>query len=317
MSTTVPYLIGVDGGATKTTALLSTMDGEIIGIGRAGPSNYQTIGIEAASAALNRALQDAFEQAGLPFGVPKAICLGLAGVDRPVDRALIQDWIKETLPGTAATILNDAALIPAAGTPDGWGVGLICGTGAIAYGRSPDGATARADGWGNIMGDSGSGYALGRAALRAVMAAFDGRGAQTVLSSLLLAHWDLSSATDLVQRIYVSRASPDEIASLAALVDQAATADDSVAKDLVRDAGKELANTIAAVIERLNLPSPTPAALAGGVLVHGVHTREALQSAAAARGLELDPVQIVARPADGALRMARLFDLGPNEGNQQ
>ena len=136
-----------------------------------GPPNHQSIGIEQAERELTLAVDNAFADAGMARSPVAAACLGLAGVDREEDLVLMRAWLEKTLPGSNAMIANDAMLVLAAGTPDGWGIALICGTGAICYGRDVRGMLARADGWGHLLGDDGSGYAIGRAALRAIMRA--------------------------------------------------------------------------------------------------------------------------------------------------
>jgi N-acetylglucosamine kinase-like BadF-type ATPase len=163
---------------------------------------------------------------------------------------------------------------------------------------------ARAGGWGHILGDEGSGYAIGSAALRAVMCAFDGRGPATALTEAILAHWGLSAPPDLVGRVYREDVGAAEIATLARLADAAAGAGDAVARDILQQAGHDLAITVEAVVRRLGLPAPTPCALAGGVVVHGRQARAAFLAAAAERGLDLRPITPVTEPARGAVRLA-------------
>ena len=197
-------LLGLDGGGSKTLALLTDAAGHVVGRGMAGASNYQNIGEIAAWAALDPAIAAAFADAASQPSAVAAVGLGLAGVDRPEDRALFEGWAAKRFGGAPVVIANDAELVLAAGTPDGWGIALISGTGSIVFGRSPQGEMARAGGWGHIMSDEGSGYAIGVEALRAVMAPFDGRGPATALTDAVLAHWSLKTPPDLVGRV-VSR----------------------------------------------------------------------------------------------------------------
>lgn len=303
-SQSVDLLLGLDGGGSKTLALLADATGRVLGRGTAGSSNYQNIGAEAAWAALDGAIAAAFADAGRPVGPLGAVCLGLAGVDRPEDRMLFEGWAAGRFGGAPTVIANDAEIVLAAGTPDGWGVAVISGTGSIVFGRHPSGKMARAGGWGHVLGDEGSGYAIGRAALRAVMWAFDGRGPATSLTQAVLTHWALAAPTDLVGRIYREEVRATDIAALARLVDAAAGAGDAVACAILRDAGRDLAITAEAVVRRLTLPAPTPCALAGGVVIHGSQARAAFLAAAAARGLALAPITPVEEPARGAVRLA-------------
>lgn len=306
---TEQLVLAVDGGGSKTASILATADGTIIGRGTAGASNHQAIGIDNAERQLTLVVDRAFADAGRTRGPVAAACLGLSGVDRPEDLALTQSWLDRTLPGTNAKIANDAHLVLAAGTPDGWGIALICGTGAICYGRDLDGKQARSDGWGHILGDDGSGYYLGRAALRAVMRAHDGRGSQTRLTDAVLAHWSLSEPERLLYRIYHEGATSTEIAALSRLVEEAAEASDAVALDIIRQAGHELAITVRSVALALGFEGAVPIALAGGAITKGKLIRQAFLEAVAGLGLALDPIECVDEPVVGALRLAlRMLD---------
>ena len=103
------------------------------------------------------------------------VCFGLAGFDRPDDRQLLAGWADQARWGNRLVMVNDGDLVVAAGTPAGWGVGVIAGTGSIAVGRAPDGRTARAGGWGHLIGDEGSAYGVVLDALRLVARRWDGR----------------------------------------------------------------------------------------------------------------------------------------------
>jgi N-acetylglucosamine kinase-like BadF-type ATPase len=304
-------LIGVDSGGSKTLALVSDLAGNVLGRGFAGPSNYHSVGAEAAYAALDAAIREAYQTAGMPFS-PKAICLGLGGVDRPEDFAIIQRWAAERYPGVPLEIVNDARLVLAAGTPAGWGIAIISGTGSIVIGRHPDGRTGRAGGWGYLFGDEGSGYALGLAALRAVACAADGRGPQTALTEGVLAFWQLSKPSDLVRRVYGMAQPRPEIARLAEVVEAACAANDPAACAIVRQAGQDLALATQAVMRALGFAiatphaaTATPCALAGSLLVKGAHTPAAFRQASAALGLLLEPLTPVPEPALGAIRLAQ------------
>jgi len=135
--------MGIDGGGTATEAWLAAPAGNVLGRGTAGPSNAKAVGLEAARNAIDGAIAAAFAAAGLsPFPVD-LICLGLAGFDRPDDRTLLTGWADQGRWGRRLLMVNDGDLVVAAGTPEGWGVGVIAGTGSIAVGRAPDGRTAR------------------------------------------------------------------------------------------------------------------------------------------------------------------------------
>src|ERR1044071_335496 len=193
------YIIGVDGGGTKTLALLADLDGLVIARGVSGPSNYNAVGFETACEALENAINAA--RSSQP-GEISALCLGLAGAGRQEDIEQFQLWAVEKFPRTAVKVVNDAEILLAAASPSGPALALICGTGSIVYGRTVRGELIRAGGWGYLFGDEGSGYAMGQAALRAVMQAYDRRGPSTLLTDLVLQQRGLSSPPELVRSIY-------------------------------------------------------------------------------------------------------------------
>ena len=140
-----PTLLGIDGGGTSTIAWLADSKGRVLGRGHAGPSNLKTVGPDAAREAIERSIAAAFSDGGFVDRPVESACLGLAGFDRPEDQALLHDWAEGPRWAKCLTGVNDGALVIAAGTPEGWGVGAIAGTGSIAVGRDREGRTARAD----------------------------------------------------------------------------------------------------------------------------------------------------------------------------
>jgi N-acetylglucosamine kinase-like BadF-type ATPase len=307
-------LLGIDGGGTHTVALLAQVGGAaeqtalpwtVLGRSAAGPSNLQAVGANRALQALDEAVGQAFAAAGRARGPVAVACFGLAGGDRAADQALIQEWAHRVHLARRVHVTNDAAPLLAAGTPHGWGVALIAGTGSIAYGRNAEGVTARAGGWGYLLGDEGSGYTLALAGLQAVVRAADGRGTATILSDRLLEHLGLSKPQELVPAVYGTGRDRAALAALAPLILAAAEEDDTLAKQLVAQAAAELAALVAAVVRRLGLaPQGLPLALAGGLLLRSASYRESMLRALASIGLGVEPATLVHEPAQGALRLA-------------
>lgn len=304
MSAPLAYGIGLDGGGSKTLAVLADREGRELGRGTAEASNYQVVGVEAASAAIVKAIRGAFESAGIAVQPAGGLCLGLAGVGRPEDRAWVEELVRRENLAQNWTIANDGQLLLWAGTPEGWGLGIISGTGSIVYGRAADGREARAGGWGYILGDEGSGYAIGKAALQAVAQAADGRGAPTELTARLLAHWNLGRPWDLVGQVYRSGVGRVEIATLAGIVSAAAQAGDGVAQAIEAQAGRELALQALAVARQLEFAGDVPTGLGGGVLAHNPRLAQYVIAEASALGVTLAPVERVFEPVVGAVRLA-------------
>lgn len=294
-------VLGIDGGGSKTRALLANRSGEVIGIGVAASSNYQSVGFAAATAALDAAIAAAFDEAGIVPAPIRAACFGLAGVDRPEDQQVFNRWLHERGIVQRWSFVNDAELVLAAGTPGGWGVALICGTGSICYGRAPDGRETRAGGWGHVIGDEGSGYDIGVQALRLATQTADGRADAHALLEAILDHWSLEEPSQLISFVYRPETTRAIIAALAQRVDALAEAGDSHAQRLLDHAGAELGRAIAAVVRKLALDHP-PLALGGGLLGGSRRLQAAVMQHAQ---VALGPSQHVSDPATGALVLAR------------
>ena len=229
----------------------------------------------------------------------------MAGIDRPDDKAVMGNWAANALKEARIKFVNDAELVLAAGTPNGWGVALICGTGSIVYGCSVEGERTRAGGWGYLLGDEGSGYSIGLAALRAILRAYDGRGENTRLHASILNHLSLTAPTELVKYFYRERVPTTEIASLASLVEAAAEEGDEVAAQVLQEAASELALAVKSVVSRLRMSGAIPCALAGGVIVNGASFRQKFEQSSNKVGIGLNPIKVVPEPAAGAIRLAR------------
>lgn len=303
----VQYLLGIDGGGSRTRARIGLPDGATVGTGEAGPSGVSANGFDGAQRAILEAVRAALKAAGLREANTEfsAVCLGLSGVDRAAEREVMVSWARAAL-APAVEVVNDVELVLAAGTPDRWGVALIAGTGSIGLGRAADGRKARAGGWGYMFGDEGSGYDLAREALRAASQAADGRGAPTRLLEDILAFWELPDASGIIPKVYRSGLRPVDVAALAPLVTAAAAAGDEVAAGIVGRAGEALAGIVRAVARALEFgAAPVPLALAGGLLLGAGSLREALVAALATAEIRFDPIGEAREPVAGAIVIAR------------
>ena len=300
------FIVGVDGGGTKTVALLGDLAGNVLARGISGPSNANAVGFEAACSALESAINRVRTHSS---GEIRALCFGLAGAGRKEDTEQFQTWAAQKFPGAVVKVVSDAEMLLMAAAPAGPAVALICGTGSIVYGRTRTGELIRAGGWGYLFGDEGSGFAIGSAALRAVMQAHDGRGSETLLSGLVLQRYRVGTPPELVHAIYGAESPRLTIASLAALVEQAAEQNDSVAIAILEESAAELVRTIAAVSPQLGR-SPVPLVIAGGTMLQGRYLKTAFHQACKTQGLEFKTILYMAEPAEGALQLARQLSLG-------
>ncbi|HKA52908.1 MAG TPA: BadF/BadG/BcrA/BcrD ATPase family protein, partial [Candidatus Binatia bacterium] len=188
------------------------------------------------------------------------------------------------------------------------GLAVVAGTGSIAYARAPDGRTARAGGWGYLLGDEGSGYALTLAGLQAVARAADGRAPATRMTDAFLNKLGLSDPHDLIPAVYRSMDRAD-LAALAPVVLDAADAGDTVTVQIVETAAHDLAATVAAAARALGLDrQAVPLALAGGVLLASASYRQRLLQALTEQHIRPAPIHLVHEPAEGAVR--ETFSIG-------
>src|SRR5688572_20268691 len=193
------HVLGLDAGGTKTVCLLADEAGTILGRARGGGANLQAAG----ELQVEKVLHDVMEEALAGADVaPTAICLGIAGVDRPDDAAVVRAIMRRIGYKARTLVVNDALVAREAGAPGRPGVVIISGTGSIAYGRDASGQAARSGGWGYVLCDEGSGYWIGRAALRAVLREADERGPRTALTPMLLEHFRVTEAQALIHEVY-------------------------------------------------------------------------------------------------------------------
>lgn len=244
------HVLGIDAGGTKTVCLLADEQGNIVAEARAGGANLQAAGELEVEKVLHRVMEEAL---GSRLIVPAAICLGIAGVDRPDDFAVVSAIMRRIGYKARIVVVNDALVALEAGAPGQPGIVVISGTGSISYGRNAKGEAARAGGWGYVLGDEGSGYWIGRAALRAVLRQTDRRGPPTMLTDLVLGHFGVGAPQELIHQIYNRDLKPTAIGALATCVQSAFSQGDPVAVDILRGAVSELESFAVSVAQRLEL----------------------------------------------------------------
>ncbi|MEH2232203.1 MAG: BadF/BadG/BcrA/BcrD ATPase family protein [Nostoc sp.] len=256
------YVLGIDGGGSKTICVLMDDLHLVQGRAEAGPSNYQSIGIEATLQSIKTAIKNAVEAAIITNSVNiDAICLGLAGVGRATDIEVVKSLVKELqnnkLPITWAlqpaniVICNDALIALVGGIGQPVGIVVASGTGSIVFGRNHEGHTKRVGGWGYILGDEGSAYKIAIAGMNAALKSYDGREIPTSLLEGFKQHLDLESIEDLIEVIYRQEWGVKQIAALAPVVDFAAASGDIVANIIIDDAVKELVKATSTVIDAI------------------------------------------------------------------
>ena len=244
------YFLGVDGGQSRTTAMIGDDRGRVLGIGFGGPSNH--VGAAEGRAkfitAMNTCLEAACAEAGLHAGTIRfaCACLGISG--GPQDK---EEILKLLLPSDKTAVTHDALIALTGATAGNPGVIAIAGTGSIAFGRNACGQTARAGGWGYLFGDEGGAFWIAGQALRAALRSEEGWGPATALLPALLEWGGAASANDLLHRCYTTDFPRPRIAGLAKLVDEIAENGDTIAREILAKAAQQLAGFATAVQRQL------------------------------------------------------------------
>lgn len=261
------YVLGVDGGGSQTRCVVADLSGRILARGAAGPSNPLTVGVEAAGEAIAEAVEVSAGRCGIRrFG---AACFSVAGVDRPYGHEALRRKAAALGLAERLIVVPDAAAALAGATGCTVGVVVVAGTGSIAYGVNAEGDSARAGGWGWLVGDEGSGYDIGRRAMTAALRAHDGRGEPTLLAEMLKEELGLGDLSELIDLLYVTGMKSHEVAALAPAVALAAKRGDGVAVRILKGAGAELGRAAVAVIKGLRLVGRFTVAQTGGVFQLG------------------------------------------------
>jgi N-acetylglucosamine kinase-like BadF-type ATPase len=302
--------LGVDGGQSSTTALIGDETGRLVGAGRAGPCNHveEPGGREKFLAAIGGCVSDALREAAAPGARFHAACFGFSG--GPADKDALA---REIVPAEKHVITHDAEIALAGATSGEPGVIAIAGTGSIVFGRNGEGRTARAGGWGYLLGDEGGGFDLVRQALRASLRHEEGWGPKTALREALLEVTGARDANDLMHRFYTAEYPRARVASFAKLVDDAARAGDAVARDILSGAAQSLATLVAAVRRQVFRESESVrVSYSGGAFRSGILLERYRMLVELEDGALVGPP--VYSPAVGALIEAyRLAGMDPNQ----
>ncbi len=261
-----PFVVGVDGGSTKTIALVADAAGHILGAGRSGNCNWYAVGKEGAASAISTAVQGALQQAGLgsydPAGGGGTSDLSFAfycitGADWPEDHPMLEGLLGTLGLSQRLAVKNDVFAALRSGTADPYGVVICAGTGTNTAIVAPDGREYVYGFW----VDYGGAGPLAQDAIRAVLRAADGRGQPTALTDRLLAHFGLANVEDpvgfgaeaLLRALEQRAIARETILTVCPLVFDAAAEDDPVARALVVHMGHELALYATAAIRRLDM----------------------------------------------------------------
>lgn len=264
------YVIGVDGGGTKTTAALVGEDSRVRARATAGASNYRSVGMDSASANITAAVTTALRDANMSADEIVGVCMCLAGFDTDLDVA-VPRLASHALGFSGPVILeNDVVGAWAGATGAAPGIVVISGTGATGLGMNARGEFWRTDGWDTLLGDDGSGYAIGREAIRAAIRMLDGRQQPTSLVRTLGKVYDVRDAEGMRRLVDGAPFGKFEVAAFALHVDEAAKAGDPVARGIIQQAGRDLGANVATIARILRMADEAfPISTVGSVIQSG------------------------------------------------
>jgi glucosamine kinase len=299
-------VIGIDGGGSKTTALVADDNGTAIAEATGAPSAVRPGGVDDSADIIESVVRAALQEAGAD-ATPQVVCVGVAGVGRESLRLELWEALTSREIADEVVVHTDYSIAFDDAFSQGPGILLVAGTGSVAVGRGPAGAMARAGGWGPDIGDEGGGAWIGRRALSIVAAAADGREPETALTGAILTATESTDVTDLIA--WAADATPAALAGLAPIVAKVADGGDLRANSLLDIATEELALHARALARQLftDERAALPIALTGGLIARGGPLRKRLTHRLkhAVPGAEVHQDDVV--PARGAVRAALHF----------
>jgi glucosamine kinase len=292
------FVMGIDGGATKTLAAVLDLENRALHLAHGGPSNEDAVGAGEAVKALLGVAEEALALAGIGQDALDAAVLAVAGTDtdaiaRQVRDARSDDWV----------VVNDVVGAWAAATGAKPGIGAISGTGSNVFGVGPNGPW-RAGGWGHLLGDEGSGYWLGAESIKAALRDRDASGPATALGRAVVEFFAAPSVEALAARVYAKPLTKGEIAAFASETARVAERGDAVARELYERGARELGGQIAAVIHQTGLAGAFPVGLIGSAFKAGAVFVEPLIAAVHEHAPDARVSVVKMAPVGGSLLLA-------------
>src|SRR4051812_6878507 len=300
-------VIGIDGGGSKTHAIVADEHGRTIAETKGPGSAVRPGQAEHSANVIAEVVRDALASCEMTHVTPRVLAVGVAGAGREKERQGLWQALAGRDLASELVIHSDFSIALDDAFGDGPGVLLISGTGSVAFGRGPTGTTARCGGWGPVFGDEGSGAWIGRKALSVVTSANDGREPETALTGAILTAAQVNELSDLIG--WAAQAAPSMLASLAPVVMSVADTGDLRANSIVSLAVEELSLHIRALARQLFVDerASLPVALSGGMLQRGSTMRRRLEHRlkTAVSGAQVSTDEVI--PVRGAVRGALRF----------
>ena len=305
------YILGVDGGGTRTIVQVADLSGEVVAESESGSSNYKSVGIKIAKENINKAVFKVIDllNNSKEFTFKNA-CFGLSGNDSCEDRdiyhkIIFNSKIKDYLNPASTIICNDTRIGLAAGSNSKNGIMIICGTGSNCYGINEEGKEAKVNGWDYILGDEGSGYAVGIKALRALMKAYDGRGENTLLFKTILEDLNIKNVSELIRWAYIDSFSKDKIAAIAKTVCRTAEMGDRISIKILEEEAMEAINSVTVVANKLNIADKKfDLVFVGNLFKCEKYFKSVLMKKLKSKFTQINFMPLTEKPVEGAIKLA-------------
>ncbi len=292
--------IGVDGGGTRSRAVVGDGDGRELGAADGGPGLIDPRDPEGAVQAVAALVRAAAADAGVELPA-RGLWAGLAGSGNEAARTAAEAGLQGGGLADAVVVDSDVVAAHAAAFGEGAGMLLVVGTGSVVRAVDPRGSVVRVGGWGALLGDEGSGYGIGLDGLRAVVRSEDGREPPTGLGGALLSATGVAGVAELPA--WAARATKREIAALSVEVARVARSGDTVAARVIHRALGAVRAHLEAVLEgTAGWVGAPPTALVGGLIREGGPLREAVVEMGTELGCDVRLDEVV--PERGALALA-------------
>lgn len=300
------YLIGIDGGGTKTDCAIADLSGKIINEISGKPSNFLIIGIQEAVENIFALIEENLFQLEGNFSDVKQIVIGVAGAGRKEDAQLLEKSLKDYseeqgVHFKGVKVLSDAHIALEGAFPDSAGCILIAGTGSILFGKDDKGVIHRVGGFGRLIGDEGSGYSIGRKALNAVSKESDGRGEETLISELLNAKMNSSFSISIINKVYKEKL---DVASIAKIVIEAAEEDDAIAENILDEEADELVLHIKSLLSKIQ-SNKIDVAFSGSLIDNKNFYSDLLKQKIKSTLPNVKVIKPAAPPVSGAILLAK------------
>lgn len=304
------YILGIDGGGTKTKAVIASLEGKVLAESTAGASSFTSVGKTKASENLNQAVFSAAEKLGMGEISFNSAGFGFAGLnveeDFKVYKSIVfNEKLKVNLNQEKVYICNDTRIGLEAGSSAKNKIIIIAGTGSNCFGINEAGQQAGCTGWDYILADEGSGYEVSVKALRAVMRAYDGRGEKTMLSQSVLDDLGIDNEEGIVEWTYGEVFSKERLGRFARIVCDCAGGGDIISQEILEDEAAESILSASTVVNKLELKdSEFDLVFVGGLFKCEKYFKNIVISGLEKKfkGISFKP--LVAEPVQGAIRLA-------------